>query len=107
MCCLHLLNQYELFLHISDCARDLESQRLTPDARELRNCTITAPGSLHTLVWTDAGELFSCGDGRVWQLGHGVNNNEQVPRLVEALAGQTVVGAMVSNSIGKLLERLL
>ncbi len=52
------------------------------------------PGNFHPLAWTDAGELFTWGWGRVGQLGHGSSmNNERVPRRVEAsLIGAKVVG---------------
>jgi len=50
-------------------------------------------GYSHTVVWTDEGELFTFGDGKYGELGHGGQQNEVVPRLVEALAGKKVVGA--------------
>jgi len=49
-------------------------------------------GSLHTAVWTDAGELFTFGYGVYGILGHGGTQNELVPRLVKALAGKKVIG---------------
>ena len=60
-----------------------------------------ATGDNHTVVWTEAGELFTFGDGDDWQLGHGGHGgqgegNEYVPRLVEALAGKKVVGALAT-----------
>jgi len=45
------------------------------------------------MVWTEAGELFTFGRGEESQLGHGGEENERVPRLVEALVGKQVVGA--------------
>ena len=45
-----------------------------------------AAGTMHTAVWTDGGELFTFGDGAFGELGHGGEQNELVPRLVEALA---------------------
>ena len=49
----------------------------------------------HTAVWTEAGELFTFGDGGNGRLamGHGGEHNELAPRLVEALAGKKVIGA--------------
>ena len=44
-----------------------------------------ASGNRYTAVWTGEGELFTFGDGDYGQLGHGVLQNELVPRLVEAL----------------------
>ena len=52
-------------------------------------------GTGHTAVWTEAGELFTFGRGYRGRLalGHGGQENEFVPRLVEALAGKRVIGA--------------
>jgi len=50
-------------------------------------------GAFHTAVWTDAGELFTFGHGNFGSLGHGGEESELVPRLVEALSGKKVVGA--------------
>ena len=44
------------------------------------------------MAWTDAGELFTWGYGDTWQLGHGGDNAERVPRLVEELADKKVMG---------------
>lgn len=63
----------------------------------LRGKTVTGAvaGDEHTAVWTEAGELFTFGVGDDGMLGHGGNLNAHVPRLIEALAGKTVVGASV------------
>jgi len=52
-----------------------------------------AAGIDHTGVWTEAGELFTFGAGAHGRLGHGGQENELVPRLVEALVGKKVIGA--------------
>jgi alpha-tubulin suppressor-like RCC1 family protein len=52
-----------------------------------------AAGGDHTAVWTDVGELFTFGEGTDGMLGHGGEEHEYVPRLVEALAGKKVIGA--------------
>jgi len=52
-----------------------------------------AAGGNHTMVWTEEGELFTFGIGFFGRLGHGGEEDELVPRLVEALAGKKVVGA--------------
>jgi len=44
-----------------------------------------AAGADYTAVWTDGGELFTCGGGHWGKLGHGVPQNEPVPRLIKAL----------------------
>jgi len=52
----------------------------------------------HTAVWTEAGELFTFGDGSLGQLGHGeVLGNERVPRLVAALVEKRVIGASAGD----------
>ena len=43
-------------------------------------------GTYHTVVWTEEREIFTFGHGGSGQLGHGGEQNEFVPRLVEALA---------------------
>ena len=50
-----------------------------------------AAGHAHTAVWTDDGELFTFGWGGRGNLGHGWEQHELVPRLVEALAGKRVI----------------
>jgi len=54
-----------------------------------------AASDCHTAVhvWAEAGELFTFGNGALGRLGHGETEHGHVPRLVEALAGQKVVGA--------------
>jgi len=54
--------------------------------------------SAHTAVWTESGELFTFGDGVNGKLGHGGEQSELVPRLVEGLAGTKVVGASAGGS---------
>ena len=42
-------------------------------------------GALHSLVLTNAGEVFSFGAGYEGQLGHGVKTNEHLPKKIDAL----------------------
>jgi len=56
-----------------------------------------AAGQFQTVVWTDAGELFTCGQGGKGVLGHGGEDNELLPRLVEALVGKKVIGAAAGS----------
>ena len=44
-----------------------------------------AAGASHAAFWTDAGELFTFGNGNSGRLGHGGTEHELVPRLVQAL----------------------
>jgi len=55
-------------------------------------------GAHHKAVWTEAGNLLTLGMETVegW-LGHGVEKNELVPRLVEALAGEKVIVAAAGH----------
>jgi hypothetical protein len=41
-------------------------------------------------VWTDAGELFTLGNGNSGRLGHGGTEHVPVPRLVQALVWKVV-----------------
>jgi alpha-tubulin suppressor-like RCC1 family protein len=54
-------------------------------------------GSLHTVVWTEGGEVYTFGHGDDRRLGHGGDEDEHVPRVVEALAGKKVVGALIGS----------
>ena len=51
-----------------------------------------AAGGQHTVVWSDEGKAYSFGFGGWGQLGHGDEENEHVPRLIEGvLVGKSVV----------------
>ena len=54
-------------------------------------------GHYHTAVVTSTGELFTFGQGRYGKLGHDTQNNEWVPRRVEALVGKRVVQVSCGN----------
>ena len=56
-----------------------------------------AAGYYHTAVWTDEGQLFTFGSGYSGTLGHGGDQNELVPRLVETLVGKNVIGASAGD----------
>ena len=52
-----------------------------------------AAGGYHTVVWTGEGKAYSFGLGGDGQLGHGGEEDELVPRLIEGvLVGKRVVG---------------
>ena len=55
-------------------------------------------GTFQTAVWTEEGELFTFGDGMYGKLGHEGQQEELVPRLVEALSGKNVVGAAAGTN---------
>ena len=61
--------------------------------------TAVAAGRLHTAVLTDARELFTFGYGGDGPLGHGSQESEYAPRLVEGLlAGKKVVAVTTDES---------
>ena len=47
------------------------------------NVVGTAAGDAHTVVWTDEGKAYSFGNGMHGRLGHGGEEHELVPRLIE------------------------
>jgi alpha-tubulin suppressor-like RCC1 family protein len=59
---------------------------------------MAAAGGGHTVVWLEDGRVFTFGNGESGQLGHGGEEDELVPRLVEGLAGMKVVGAAAGMS---------
>lgn len=61
-----------------------------PSLEDVRIVQI-ASGGYHSLALTDKGELFSWGHGGHGQLGHCTIQNQNVPRLVEALAEECIV----------------
>ena len=72
-----------------------DAQELSPrlvEALAGRKVDGVSVGHIHTAAWTEAGELFTFGGGEYGQLGHGGEENELLPRLVEALVGKKVVG---------------
>jgi hypothetical protein len=52
-----------------------------------------AAGMCHTVVFSDAGEAYTCGSGYRGRLGHGDDLPQAAPRRVEALAGVCAVAA--------------
>ena len=57
-----------------------------------------AAGSTHTVVCTSEGQLYTFGHGDAGRLGHGGEEDELVPRLVEGLVGTKVVGVAAGSS---------
>ena len=45
----------------------------------------TGSHAAHTAVWTEEGDIYTFGDGGYGMLGHGGEQHEPAPRLVEAL----------------------
>jgi alpha-tubulin suppressor-like RCC1 family protein len=58
-----------------------------------------AAGVYHTVVWTDEGKAYSFGIGKFGQLGHGGEEGELVPRLIEGvLERKRVVGVATGST---------
>jgi len=66
----------------------IESVPRLVEAFAAKNVVGATASDYHTAVWTDAGELFTFGDGEGGQLGQGRERWEHVPRLVGALADE-------------------
>jgi len=48
-------------------------------------------------LWTEEGEIFTSGNGGAGSLGHGGEQDELVPRLIEALTGREGIGASAGD----------
>ena len=72
---------------------DEDENHLTPTLIEtLRGVRITAiaMGSFHSLVLSEAGTVYSFGRGKCGKLGHGDENDQPTPKLIEALRGMRI-----------------
>jgi len=56
-----------------------------------------AAGSRHTAVLTDKGEIFTFGEGKGGCLGHGNEETELLPRLVEGLTASKIVAVATGH----------
>ena len=56
-----------------------------------RRVVAIAAGGAHSMVLTDAGEVLSFGEGKHGQLGHGDEEDQLVPKVIEALSDRRVV----------------
>ena len=61
------------------------------EALKGRNVVQVSAGGYHSLVLTESGDVFSFGMGRYGRLGHGDEESQYLPKLVEALKGKKVV----------------
>eukprot|EP00947_MAST-08B_sp_MAST-8B-sp1_P004751 g4751.t1 len=55
----------------------------------MRVCAVSA-GDWHSLFLTEDGKVYSCGGGLHGRLGHGNEQEQFVPKLIEALSGMRV-----------------
>jgi alpha-tubulin suppressor-like RCC1 family protein len=72
---------------------DDESQRTPKVIEALRGERVVAvaAGGLHSLVLTEAGAVLSFGGGHWGRLGHGDEECQRTPKVIEALRGERVV----------------
>eukprot|EP00947_MAST-08B_sp_MAST-8B-sp1_P001048 g1048.t1 len=63
----------------------------------VRVCAVSASGD-HSLFLTEDGKAYSCGHGRWGRLGHGNQEDQDVPKLVEALSGVRVCAVSAGNT---------
>ncbi|XP_017135160.2 probable E3 ubiquitin-protein ligase HERC4 isoform X1 [Drosophila miranda] len=54
-------------------------------------------GDEYSVFLTNKGGVFTCGAGNYGQLGHGVSNNEMIPRMVIELMGSTITQVACGN----------
>jgi hypothetical protein len=83
----------------TECKEDELGPRLV-EALAGKKVVGVSAGDCHTAAWTAEGELFTFGYGRFGRLGHGGEETELVPRLVEVLAGKKVI--MIGATHGQL-----
>ena len=65
---------------------DVSSPRLVETLAEGTVITAASAGSAHTLLLAATGHALSCGWGLCGRLGHGSQEDESAPRVIEALA---------------------
>ena len=54
-------------------------------------------GFVHSFVVTEGCALYSFGDGANWQLGHGSDNEEHSPKMVDALCHVRIAAAAAGS----------
>ena len=63
-----------------------------------RRVVAVSAGSQHSLAVTADGAVWSWGFGGLGQLGHGDQQNQLLPKKIEALAGQRVLAVSAGQS---------
>ena len=54
-------------------------------------------GCRHSIMWSEDGAVYSCGDGRHGRLGHGDDRDRENPERIQSMIGKRVVGATASQ----------
>ena len=92
---------------ISSAARNAEPifSYQTPTVVQTDLVKCVSCGGLHILALTDAGEVLSFGQGNYGQLGHGNQEDQREPKVVEALRGKHVNAIAAGNSHSLVLTR--
>ena len=86
---------------------DNEDQHVPKVVEALRGkgAVQVSAGSFHSLVLTESGDVFSCGDGDYGKLGHGDEEDQHVPKVVEALRGKGAVQVSAGHKHSLVLTR--
>jgi len=77
-----------------------EAQENTPkliDALDSPNIVQVAAGSVHSLAVTDDGDVYSFGFGNNGRLGHGDTDQQNTPKLIDALDSPSIVQVAAGN----------
>jgi alpha-tubulin suppressor-like RCC1 family protein len=79
---------------------DTEKQTLPKlmEALQGKRVVQVSAGCMHSLVLTASGEVYSFGAGYYCRLGHGDEENQTLPKLIEALRGKKVVQVSACSS---------
>ena len=75
---------------------DQGTPKLIEALQEVRVVGVAA-GYCHSLAVTEAGRVYSCGHGAFGRLGHGDEEEQHTPKLIEALQEVKVVGVAAGS----------
>eukprot|EP00947_MAST-08B_sp_MAST-8B-sp1_P004455 g4455.t1 len=75
---------------------DQDVPKLIEALSGMRVCAVSA-GGWHSLFLTEDGKAYSCGDWTCSRLGHGNQEHQYVPKLIEALSGVRLCAVSAGN----------
>ena len=83
---------------------DQEDQNLPKLIEAMRGKRVVqvSAGGYHSLVLTESGEVYSFGNGRYGQLGHGDVKNQTLPKLIKAIPNKEVIEAIPNNKVAQI-----